>query len=311
MKFHVLMPGCAQTPAITQPWEKSIPGSEVLRIARAIDDFGYDGVLIAEHFIIGSDHVESTGTHFVDATTAKSVIAGATQNIQVNSMVTLLPLRNPVVLAKSLCTLDWLSGGRAALTVGVGWQEAEYAALGVDWKQRGKIADEYLAAMVELWRSDTPTFDGQFVSFSDIAFEPKPMRQRNLPIWIGGDAAPALRRAARFGDGWAPWLTQPGELGEKIDRIKSDPNFNERPFTVFYSLMSLRIGFASGHHVALDAPEAGAGTEAQRIIDECGELAALGVTDTWIPPAQVGSVDEYIDHLRWVAEAVIPAARSL
>src|SRR5215217_5614775 len=155
------------------------------------------------------NHVDTSGSHFIDATTTQAVIAGATTRIKVGSMLTLLPLHNPVVMAKAICTLDWLSGGRAAMTVGLGWQEDEYRALGVPWSERGSRMDDYLGAMLELWHSDSPRFDGEHISFADIVFEPKPVQRPHPPLWVGGDVDASLRRAARFGDGWAPWLTPP------------------------------------------------------------------------------------------------------
>ncbi|CAM3129384.1 TIGR03619 family F420-dependent LLM class oxidoreductase [Mycobacterium colombiense] len=304
MKFHVMLPGCVDTPAVTQPWESQLTGADVLRIAQAADECGFESVFIPEHFVVNTAHTETTGRHFLDSTTAQAVIAGATKRIKVGSMVTLVPLRNPIILAKSLCTLDWLTGGRAAMTVGLGWQRDEYDALGVPWEERGARTDDYLAAMFELWHSDFPQFDGKYTSFSDIVFEPKPVSKPHPTIWIGGDATPALRRAARFGDGWAPWLTPPDQIPEKIDRIRSSPEFNDRPFSVFYSLMSLLIGLGESGHENRAINGFDAATDAQRVVDSCERLAELGVTDTWVPPPRVDGVGEYIDHLRWVADEV-------
>lgn len=173
MRFHVLLPGCVHTPAITQPWEPHLTGSDIIRIAQAADECGFESLLVPEHFMITANHAEASGRHFLDATTAQAVMAGATKRIKLGSMVTLVPLHDPVILAKSVCILDWLSGGRAALTAGLGWQREEYDALGVPWQERGARADEYLAALLELWHSDAPQFDGKFESFKDIVFEPK------------------------------------------------------------------------------------------------------------------------------------------
>jgi len=97
-------------------------------------------------------------------------------------------LQNPIVQAKAWATLDWLSGGRAVAAVGVGWLEEEYKILGVPFHERGRLCDEYLAAMIELWTSESPEFDGKYVSFKDVGFAPKPLQKPHLPIWCGGDA---------------------------------------------------------------------------------------------------------------------------
>jgi len=199
------LPGCVHTPPITQPWEKSLIGPDVVRVAQAADRLGFESLLIPEHFVVGT-RADTTGTHFLDATTAQAVMAGATTRIKLGSMLTLLPLHNPVVMAKAICTLDWRSGGRAAMTVGLGWQEDEYHTLGVPWSGRGPRMDDYLGAMLELWHSDSPRFDGEYISFADIVFEPKPVQMPHPPLWVGGDVDATLRRAARFGGGWG-WRT--------------------------------------------------------------------------------------------------------
>jgi alkanesulfonate monooxygenase SsuD/methylene tetrahydromethanopterin reductase-like flavin-dependent oxidoreductase (luciferase family) len=138
-------------PAITQPREADLTGADAVRIAQAANESGFEGLLIPEHFVVSSGHAAATGRHFLDATTAQGVLAGATKRVRLGSMVTLLPLHNPIVLAMALVTTDWLSGGRAAITAGLGWQREEYDALGVPWDDRGARTDEYLAAMFELW----------------------------------------------------------------------------------------------------------------------------------------------------------------
>ena len=90
--------------------------------------------------------------------------------------------------AKALATLDWLSSGRITVTFGVGWLEKEFEILGVPFHERGRMGDEYLAAIIELWTKDAPEFEGEYVSFQNVAFEPKPVQKPHLPIWMGGDA---------------------------------------------------------------------------------------------------------------------------
>jgi Luciferase-like monooxygenase len=218
-------------------------------------------------------------------------------------MVTILPLHNPVIAAKAIATLDWLSGGRAQVTVGVGWLKDEFDIIGVPFNKRGRIVDECLAAMFELWHNDSPHFDGEFVKFGDVAFGPKPISRPHPVLWMGGDADAVLRRAARFGDGWAPWLTKPAELPAKLDYLRSQPGFDDRPFSVFYSLAVLSIG---QEHAIVDDPNAQFGQSAQQVIDNCGMLAELGVTDTWVNPPPVQDFNAYLDHLQWVAEEIIP-----
>jgi probable F420-dependent oxidoreductase len=303
MRFTVYLPNTMHVAAITQPWEHALTGTDIAHVARTAEQLGYSQVFLPEHFLTPTGHLELSGDHYFDATTAQAFIAGATSTITIGSMVTILPLHNPLIAAKAISTLDWFSGGRAQVTVGVGWLKDEFDAVGVPFNKRGRITDECLAAMFELWHSESPSFDGEFIKFGDVAFGPKPIRQPHPVLWMGGDADAVLRRAARYGDGWAPWLTKPEELPAKLDYLRSQPGFDDRPFSVFYSLAVLSIG---QEHVFVDDPNAQFGQSAQQVIDNCGMLAELGVTDTWVNPPPVSDFNAYLDHMRWVAEEVIP-----
>ena len=303
MKFGAYLPNCMHIAAITQPWEYDLTGRDIARVAQVAEELGYWAVLVPEHFLIPRTHLELSGDHYFHGATAQGFVAGATSRITIGSSVTLLPLHHPVIAAKAIATLDWLSGGRALTTVGVGWLKEEYDALGVPFAKRGRMADEYLAAMLELWHSDSPSFDGEFVSFHDVAFGPKPIHKPHPPIWIGGDADAVLRRAARFADGWSPWLTPPDQLPARMDFLRSQPGFDDRPFSLAYSTMALSIG---AEHAVTNDPNAQFGQSAQQVIDTCGTLAGLGVTVTSVTPPPLTDLDAYLDHLRWVAEEVIP-----
>jgi len=303
MRFTVYLPNCMDVAAITQPWERDLSGRDIAGVAKRAEDLGFSMAFLPEHFFTPKTHVEMFGNHYFDATTAQSFVAGATSTIKIGSMVTILPLHNPIVAAKQIATFDWFSGGRAQVTVGVGWLKDEFDAIGVPFNKRGRITDETLEAMFELWHSDSPSYHGEFVEFDDIAFGPKPISTPHPTLWMGGDADAVLRRAARFGDGWAPWLTKPDELPAKLDYLRSQPGFDDRPFSVFYSLAVLSIG---QEHAIVDDPNAQFGQSAQQVIDNCNMLAERGVTDTWVSPPPVDDFNAYLDHMQWVAEEIIP-----
>ncbi|MCI0863764.1 MAG: LLM class F420-dependent oxidoreductase, partial [Chloroflexi bacterium] len=158
---------------------------------------------------------------------ALNFIAGCTQRVRLGTHVLIIPYRNPVLTAKILSTLDVLSGGRLILGVGVGWMEEEFLALGLDtYKERGAVTDEYLQLYKELWTKDDPSFQGKYYQISDTGFEPKPVQKPHPPIWIGGHTGPAIRRAAKYGDGWMPIglrppaILEPEELAGKIARLR-------------------------------------------------------------------------------------------
>ena len=130
---------------------------------------------------------------------ALSFAAAASSRIGVATGVLLLPEHNPVVVAKQAASLDRLSGGRLTLGVGVGWSREEFDALGVPFEHRAARTAEYVAAMRTLWRDDVASFDGKFVGFDSIRVNPKPVRDRRIPVVVGGNSDPALRRVAAWG----------------------------------------------------------------------------------------------------------------
>ena len=204
MKLAFGIPNLMQVKAITKPWETRVTGAEMVKLARWADQLGYEMICVPEHFIIPREHVELSGAHHVAAHPTMGFFAGATERIKVNSCIALLPLQHPVVTAKNLSTIDWLSGGRAMITFASGWCKGEYDAMGVPFHERGAMADEYIAAIIELWTKESPEFEGKYVNFRDVAFEPKCVQRPHLPVWFGGEAKPVLRRVARHASGWWP-----------------------------------------------------------------------------------------------------------
>lgn len=303
MKFAFAIPHLLRLKASMQPWEASVTGADQTRIVKRADELGYDMVSTPEHFIIPDEHVELSGPHYFHAAAAQGYFAGATEKILINSSIAILPLQHPIVTAKSLATIDWMSSGRIITTFGVGWLEREFEILGVPFRERGKMADEYLAAIIELWTSDAPCFEGKYVSFKNVSFEPKPFRKPHLPIWMGGDSEPALRRAARFASGWWPFLTRPEDIPSRIDFIKSQPTYKGGPFEVMYGLATSRVG--EGHMVNTD-PDARPGVGAQEIVDGLAALAELGVTMSSVPIPAVNDIEAYLDYAQWVVEEIKP-----
>jgi probable F420-dependent oxidoreductase len=303
MKFSIALPNSVRVKALAQPWELGVTGTDQTIIAKRIDELGYDMIAVPEHFIVPNSHVELSGPHYFHSTVAQAYIAGVTQRIWVNSFVTVLPLQHPVVMAKALSTADWMSSGRIIVTFGVGWDEQEFNILGVPFHERGRMADEYLAAILELWTSDAPRFKGQYVSFDNVAFEPKPVQKPHLPIWIGGDAEPVLKRAARYASGWSPFLTQPEDIPARLDFIKSQPTYNGRHMDVAYGIGTSRIGEG---HIVIDDPTQRPGISAEEIIDQLGRLAELGVTISGLPTPPVQDVNAYLDYAQWIIEDIKP-----
>jgi probable F420-dependent oxidoreductase len=138
---------------------------------------------------------------FLDPLIALAAIASATKTVRLGVGIYLLALRDALLVARALASLDLLSGGRLDLAVGLGWSEAEYDFTGNPWKLRAKKMDETIRAIRVLFEQETPEFHGEFYDFGPLGFQPKPV-QKPLPIIIGGGTPPAERRAGYLGDGW-------------------------------------------------------------------------------------------------------------
>jgi probable F420-dependent oxidoreductase len=310
VKFSTGLPGLTRYPPITKPWETTLGPADFQLVARTADELGFHSLAIPEHIVMPSEMVELMGPFWTHALTAMAFVAGATTRLVVDSSVVVLPYHDPIVFAKAISTLDFLSGGRVRLSVGVGHAEREFEVLGVPFHERGRITDEYLAAMIELWTSDEPVFHGEYVNFGSVAFEPKPTQQPHPPIWIGGNSRAAMRRAARH-DGWFPWLITADELPACLDYIRALPEFaaRTRPLDVALPVSTLRV---SEDHRPLDADSAGEAVlpkGKQATIDAVGHLEEIGVTWTSIPTPLASSLSEYLDSLHWVAEEVMPVFR--
>jgi len=304
MKLTFPLPHLMEIGAMLQPWELGVTGPEQLRLARRAEELGYDMIGIPEHLAMPPEEFRHSGRFWFHSTTAQAAIAGATSSILINSSVTILPLQHPIIMAKALATADWFSGGRMIVTFGLGSMRKEFDYFGVPFHERGAIANEYLEAIIALWTQDTPTFQGKYVSFRDIGFDPKPVQKPHVPIWIGGDSDAALRRAAKFGQGWiVSFRTRPEELPARLDYLKSQPEWRERPFEVMYGLGTLRL--TAGHAPSND-PDALPGAGAQEIVDELCRYRELGVTCSSVPIPPVADSEAYLDYAQWVMEEIKP-----
>ncbi|MBS0527728.1 MAG: LLM class F420-dependent oxidoreductase [Proteobacteria bacterium] len=147
-------------------------------------------------------------------------VAARTGKLKLVTSVMVVPHRPAVLAAKQLATIDVLSGGRVILGIGAGWMKEEFEAIGAPpFAERGKVTDEYVAAFKELWTKDRPSFAGAYVKFDKITFAPKPAQKGGIPIWVGGESGPALRRTARYGDAWYPIPNNPAFPMDSLGRL--------------------------------------------------------------------------------------------
>ncbi len=198
------------------------------RLGQLAEAAGFDALVTVEHVIWPTAYNSaypyspsgkipgSPSTPLPDPLIWMAWVAATTRRIRFMTGIVILPQRNPLVLAKEVATLDYMSGGRIELGIGVGWLKEEFQALGVPWEKRGKRADEYVAAMRALWAGDDASFSGEFVNFTHVSSNPKPPNG-HVPIVIGGHSEAAAQRAGRLGDGFFPLNAGQGEIGTLID----------------------------------------------------------------------------------------------
>jgi len=193
-----------------------------IRMVKLAEAAGFDSVVAVDHVVFPHSYTSvypyapggrlpgGPGGALPDPLIWMAAMMAVTQRLRFLTGVIILPLRNPLVLAKQVATLDHMSGGRIELGIGVGWLKEEFEALGVPFEKRGKRSDEYIAAMRKLWAEDGASFAGEFVNFHEVSSNPKPMRG-GVPIVIGGHSEAAARRAGRLGDGFFP------SIGTQVD----------------------------------------------------------------------------------------------
>ncbi len=308
MKFSVGLPGLSRYPAASSPWHAQVTAPRFQEIAHRIDQMNYTSIAAPEHLVLPKSLEAAMGAFWPHAFTVMAFVAGATRRVRVDASVLILPYYHPVNLAKAVSTLDMLCGGRVTLSIGVGHARGEFEALGVSFEERGRIADEYLEAMRVLWTEDEPVFQGRYVSFKDIAFEPKPVQKPYPPLWVGGNSRPAMRRAVKYGVGWNPWLITVEELPGCMDYMRSLPEWSRReaPLELWLPVQNLEVD-------ELHRPDKPGSTGApekrlrrNELIDAVGRLRDAGVTWTGLPVDGARSCEEWLDKLEELSEEVIP-----
>jgi probable F420-dependent oxidoreductase len=193
---------------------------------------GFDYVTVSDHIMVprnleskypytdSGEFPAGTQAAWLDQLGATAFIAAMTRKLRFVLSVMVVPHRPAVLTAKLLSTIDHLSKGRLTLGIGVGWCREEFEAIGAaPFDDRGLVTDEWMAACQELWTAEYPKFDGKYVKFDDVTFNPKPT-QKPVPIWVGGESAPALRRTAKYAHGWYPVGTNPQFPMNTVSRMK-------------------------------------------------------------------------------------------
>jgi probable F420-dependent oxidoreductase len=208
--------------------------AEFLRaLGPAVEERGFESIWAPEHVVLFDDYSSrypyspdgkfpgGGDTGLLDPLTALTFLAAGTDRIRLGTAICLVPQRNPVYTAKQVADLDVLSGGRAEFGIGIGWLKEEFDALNVPFANRGRRTDEYLQVMKSLWTEDTSSFAGELYQLGPCRLYPKPVQTPHPPIRVGGESDGALRRAARFGQGWFTFNRTPEEFPDVLAKLDS------------------------------------------------------------------------------------------
>ena len=236
------------------------------RWALTVEGLGFDLLMVSDHIAVTPDVAEQYPAPFYEPFTTLSWLAGLTHGIRLGTTVLIVPYRHPLLVARMAANLNDLSGGRLVLGVGVGWAREEFGALGVPFRDRGRLTDEYLLAIRAAWQDETD------------------YRSGHIPLWIGGNSDAALRRAVRLGDAWHPLRFTPGWMAEAAARLTACAADQGRPAPALMPRIALRLteapvtaSISGGDRLA------GHGTIDQ-IMADLGQLYSLGADTVVLDP---------------------------
>jgi len=285
---------------------------EVASIAEAN---GFDSLWMPEHLIFPVEmpaHYSYTpdklppmppDTPAFDPFVVLGAVASRTSTIKLGTGVYILPLRHPVIVARSVITLDRMSGGRVLFGIGVGWMPDEFEIVGEDFSNRGKRADEMIRLMRELWTEDTIEFHGDYYDIPPVKFQPKPVdRQRGIPIIVGGTSPGALRRAGQLGDGWIHHT----DIKVSLYKGEENPGVDEDDWKALADHLEVirRHRAEAGREQVPFEVVAGMGTS----LDAVRRAADMGVTTVSVGPRVKnlkGTKDDFADWIKRFADEVI------
>ena len=275
-------------------------------LAVQAEKLGFGAVAFSDHPAPSMKWRRSGGHDTVEPAVALSYIAAATTTIRLMTHLYVLPFRNPYLAAKTLTSLDMVSGGRLIAAVGAGYLRSEFSALGVAFDDRASLLDDGLEALVRIWtRPEEPVIAGDFAATGPMWLDP-PVQRPHPPIWVGGNSKAARRRVVRYGQGWCPALAPPAvasairtepldspeKFGRAVEELRAELSTAGRDAdTVDIQVEVPIIDFA--HHDAL-----------RRALEQLEELQHLGAT--WgIVHVDASSVSAAGEYLTAFAETVI------
>ena len=219
----------------------------IAEYAAGLEELGYEFVGVGEHVMMGSPPIDT-----YMSLPSMAVAAGATKRMRLLSSVSLPSLYPPALLAKEITTLDIASNGRVIYGLGVGGDSPhDFRSVGITPDHRGSRTDEAIAIMKRLWMEESVSFQGRFYQLDDIAQRPHPVQKPHPPLWVGGRQEAAMRRAARFGDGWLPYLYTPERYKRSVEVIRETAALEGRDLAGFQWALNQHVILGDSQEEAL------------------------------------------------------------
>ncbi len=273
----------AVTAGIHLPQAGPAASGEAMRQAAVLaEELGYSDVWVSDHVAVPTEADYPPSAYVFEPLVALTWVAAYTKRVGLGTTVLVLPMRNPLIVAKMVASLDHLSGGRVILGIAAGWLEAEFNALGVPFAERGQRTDEAIDIMRRVWTDDHITADYPVHNAHFVSMRTKPQPQRHLPLWIGGHADVALRRAIAVGDGWHGAFLSPEQTARRVKKLRA-----ERPESSFPISMRTRWD-------ALD-------DDNDLILAEIDHYREVGVTH-FVPEPRQRTIDGYLRAMEMQAD---------
>lgn len=201
----------------------------LLHYAERAEALGYESIWVWDHLLLGVD----PAFPILDSLSLLASFAARTERLKLGTGVLVLSLRNPVIAAKVLATIDQLSSGRLIVGVAAGWYEREFDAAGVPFRHRGRLLDRDIELVTTLWAGQPTTFQDERLNLRSAVLRPTPLQRPRPPILVGGYVDAALQRAARIGDGWLTYFYKPDSVARSIARIRAYASGSGRDLTGF------------------------------------------------------------------------------
>lgn len=279
---------------------------ELIDLATQADGLGFDSLWASEHLFHSAyiaDRLDNLP--YFEPLTILTAVAMATKRARLGTSVLVLPWHDPARLGKTVATLDHISKGRVDLGVGVAMTEDEFKNLGVDFKTRGRRMNEILAALQALWTEEVPTFEGEFYRYEGLKFSPKPLQKPYPPILVGGSSKAALRRTAKFGDGWHTLRQSPAQVGAALPELREMTSAAGRDPNALRISISIPIMFAQDGSSRPPEERTSLKGSPAEIAETIKAFAAAGVGEMSISHASRRKGD-HEDVLQRIAEEVMP-----